>query len=259
KDRTRRYDTVSGLLRDIQRYLYREPVEAGPPSVSYRLRKLLARHRGPVMAAALVLLALGAGIVGTTIGLVRAGQARHVAEKRLAQIEKGMDIIGSIFENLDPRAEEKEGRSLRTILADRLEKAEADLEGEAVGDPLVVARLQDRLGQTYLGLGQAARAESLFTRALATRKDLLGADHPVTLASMHSQALALRAAGMLPQAIELFERVRDAQVIKLGSDHVDALTTLNNLGVTYRQAGRLPEAIALLEHVGDARTKILGL
>ena len=39
KDRTRRYESASGLARDIERYLADEPVEACPPSVSYRLRK----------------------------------------------------------------------------------------------------------------------------------------------------------------------------------------------------------------------------
>jgi serine/threonine protein kinase/tetratricopeptide (TPR) repeat protein len=272
KDRNRRYESASAFARDVQRYLNDEAVAACPPSAGYRLRKFLRRHRGPVLAAGLVLLALGGGIVGTTLGLVQAEQARQAeakraegerlaketAEKRLAQIEKGIDILGSIFENLDPQAEEKEGRPLRAILGERLDQAAAALEGEAVGDPLVVARLQDRLGRTYLGLGRAAEAETLFTRALATRKAELGADHPDTLGSMHNQALAYQAAEKLPQAIERFEQLRDAQVKKLGADHLDTLTTRNYLGVAYRLAQRSAEAVALLEQVGDARAKQLG-
>src|SRR6202163_3589979 len=45
KDRTRRYDTANGLALDIQRYLDDEPVQACPPSASYRLRKLVRKHR----------------------------------------------------------------------------------------------------------------------------------------------------------------------------------------------------------------------
>ena len=40
KDRTRRYESASGLAADVQRYLDDEPVEASPPSAVYRLRKL---------------------------------------------------------------------------------------------------------------------------------------------------------------------------------------------------------------------------
>jgi len=36
KDRTRRYETASGLARDVARYLHDEPVEACPPSAGYR-------------------------------------------------------------------------------------------------------------------------------------------------------------------------------------------------------------------------------
>ena len=64
----------------MQRYLADEPVQAGPPGAGYRLRKFVTRHRGPVLAAAVVLLALVAGIVGTTWGLVDAGQRARDAE-----------------------------------------------------------------------------------------------------------------------------------------------------------------------------------
>src|SRR5207244_1668933 len=48
KDRNRRYETVSALAADVQRYLCDEPVQACPPSASYRLRKFARRNRGPV-------------------------------------------------------------------------------------------------------------------------------------------------------------------------------------------------------------------
>jgi serine/threonine protein kinase len=81
KDRTRRYDTASALARDIERHLNDEPVEAGPPGAGYRVRKFVRRHRGPVLAAAAVLLALVAGVVGTSWGLVEARWQRDLAEQ----------------------------------------------------------------------------------------------------------------------------------------------------------------------------------
>src|SRR5262249_42754420 len=72
KDRARRYETASAFAADVQRYLHDEPVQACPPSAGYRLRKFLRRYRVPVLAAALVLLALVGGIIGTTLGLLRA-------------------------------------------------------------------------------------------------------------------------------------------------------------------------------------------
>jgi serine/threonine protein kinase/tetratricopeptide (TPR) repeat protein len=82
KDRNRRYESASAFAADVQRYTNDEPVQACPPSAGYRLRKLMRRNRGLVLAAGLVLLALVGGFIGTTWGLVRA-----VAAERNAIVE----------------------------------------------------------------------------------------------------------------------------------------------------------------------------
>ena len=70
KDRDRRYETANGLAQDIERYLKDEPVQAGPPSPTYRLRKFVKRNRGAVLGVAIVLLALLAGILGDDLGAI---------------------------------------------------------------------------------------------------------------------------------------------------------------------------------------------
>ncbi|HEX3314775.1 MAG TPA: serine/threonine-protein kinase, partial [Gemmataceae bacterium] len=80
KQRTRRYETASGFATDVQRYLSGEAVLAAPPSAAYRLRKFVRRHRPQAIAASLVLLALLAGIAGTTWGLVEARRQQRLAE-----------------------------------------------------------------------------------------------------------------------------------------------------------------------------------
>src|SRR5262249_58670604 len=78
----RRYDTANGLARDLQRHLADELVEARPPSAGYRLRKLVRRNKGPMIAASMVLLALVAGIIGTSWGLMRAQPGRGAGGRR---------------------------------------------------------------------------------------------------------------------------------------------------------------------------------
>src|SRR5262249_51391500 len=87
KDRDRRYDTAFALAQDLGRYLADEPVAAGPPRAAYRFRKFLRRHRGPALAAAVVLLTLVGGIVGTTVGMFRAEAAKEQesVQRRLAE------------------------------------------------------------------------------------------------------------------------------------------------------------------------------
>jgi serine/threonine protein kinase/tetratricopeptide (TPR) repeat protein len=88
KDRSRRYDTVTGLARDLERYLADETVEARPPSAGYRLRKFVRRNRGPVFAAGLVAAALVAGFVGTALGLFEANRQKDSAIKGWGKAEE---------------------------------------------------------------------------------------------------------------------------------------------------------------------------
>ncbi len=90
KDRARRYETANALSRDIQRYLADEVVEARPPSVGYRLSKFVRRHKGQVIAASLVLLALLGGMVGTTLGLFEAQRQEAIARDETAKKEEAL-------------------------------------------------------------------------------------------------------------------------------------------------------------------------
>jgi WD40 repeat protein/serine/threonine protein kinase len=80
KDRNRRYESASALARDVERYLHDEPVLAGPPSATYRLKKFLRRNRGRVLLTALVLLLALASVVGVF-------QVRHEAALAQAALE----------------------------------------------------------------------------------------------------------------------------------------------------------------------------
>jgi Protein kinase domain len=93
KDRERRYASASAsaLAEDIQHHLRDEPVNAGPPGAAYRLSKMARKHKGPLAAAALVMLSLLAGIGFTAWQAVRATKAEHLAESRLGDAEKARD------------------------------------------------------------------------------------------------------------------------------------------------------------------------
>jgi serine/threonine protein kinase/WD40 repeat protein len=88
KDRRRRYESVLDLARDVRRFLGGEPVEAHPPSLIYRMGKMLRRHY--VSFAMAGVLAAGAivGLMGLGVGLTRANKAAAVArDERNAAIQ----------------------------------------------------------------------------------------------------------------------------------------------------------------------------
>ena len=96
KDRARRYETANGFAADVLRHLAYEPVAAAPPSRAYRLRKFVRKHRGGVAAACVVVLALVAGIAGTTWGLIRASKANaELAEANTELARANTDVSRS--------------------------------------------------------------------------------------------------------------------------------------------------------------------
>jgi eukaryotic-like serine/threonine-protein kinase len=88
KDRSRRYETANGLAHDLERYLADEPVEACPPSSTYRLRKLAGKYKKALATAAAFVVLLVAGAVISTLLAVWAKTAeREASRQRIASDE----------------------------------------------------------------------------------------------------------------------------------------------------------------------------
>jgi serine/threonine protein kinase/tetratricopeptide (TPR) repeat protein len=264
KDRNRRYETAIGFALDVQRYLADEPVLACPPRASYRLRKFLRRNKGPVLAVAIVVLALVGGIVGTAWGLVQARHsaaaeriANEITNKRLTQIEKGNEILAGIFADLE--IEEVEGnRPLEAMLAERLVQAADQLQGESVGEPLAVAALQERLGRSLTSLGFADRAIPILQKSRQTRLEMLGRDHLDTLSTTGNLAQSYQAAGKLDLALPLFEETLRLMKEQLGPDHRDTLGCMSGLAETYLAIEKHELALPLLEETLRQRKAMFG-
>jgi len=265
KDRRRRYPSANELALDLRRFLDGEPVTAGPATLRYKAWKVAHRHRALLGAAAAFALLLVAGSAVSVWMAVRATRAernatmeRDKAVKRLEQVERGIELLGSLFENLDPRAEEKDGKPLRALLGERLEEAVRQLEGETVGDPHAVARLQHTLAVSLVGLGHPEKAIALFTKARETFAAMLGPDHPDTLACMRNLAGAYQDAGNLELALPLYEEALRLTTAKLGPDHPDTVSRMSALAIGYRAAGRPDRALPLLEQALELTRARLG-
>ncbi|MEM7247751.1 MAG: serine/threonine-protein kinase, partial [Acidobacteriota bacterium] len=80
-DPARRYRSAGELAADLRRHVRSEPIIARPPSVSYRLRRFVTRHRLPVLAVVALTLSL-------TAGLVRERAARKVADRHALEARR---------------------------------------------------------------------------------------------------------------------------------------------------------------------------
>ena len=94
--------------------------------------------------------------------------------------------------------------------------------------------------------------------AVEVIEDVLGPNHPDTLATRNNLAFAYDSVGRFDEAIELYERVLADQERVLGPDHPDTLTSRNNLASAYDSVERFDEAIELYERVLADQERVLG-
>jgi WD40 repeat protein len=108
KDRDGRYETASSFAADVERYLHDEPVQACPPSATYRFRKFARRNkRVAAMASsvlALVLVALtvlGISYAQVTRALERERQTSYYQRIGLAERDLASNDTNRLEELLD--------------------------------------------------------------------------------------------------------------------------------------------------------------
>jgi serine/threonine protein kinase/tetratricopeptide (TPR) repeat protein len=272
KDRDHRYESANDLALDVQRYMHDEPVLAGPPGAGYRLRKFVRRHRGPVLAAALVLAALLAGLGGTTWGLVRAEWAWQETEAaRLAEADaREREARRAEAESIQrKRAERNERRANneRHRAAEEMQIAQAvrrflqiDLMRQA--DPRTQADTLRLTGGEFEVRENPTVQELLDRAAAELTEDKIEAKFPnqprLQAEVLQTLGRTYLGVGDYQKAVVHLARARDRLNRALGPRHAETLTAMHNLAWANRRAGNTAEAIALYEQVRNVRVAELG-
>ncbi len=262
-----RYASVEAFSCDVQRHMRGEPVLAQAPSWRYRTGKFVRRHRVAMAGAALVALALLAGL---GLALWQAGVARTEA----ARAERTKQFVASIFSRAQPR----QGNQGTVLAADLLVVAGERIERELAGDAKAASELGVMIGEGLDRLGEQQRGQGILRSAVERAMTAYGPRHPITVrarallanslgvqypdeaariadalvpdalaglpATIESATMALRAKSFqlakrdeaaasyaaLKQAIELAERYE-------GPNHEDTIFTLGLLSNTYGRFG----------------------
>ncbi len=97
----RRYASAAELAQDLKRHLDGDPVLAGPPSATYRLTKLVRRHRVLFGAAALVVTVAVASAVALYVAFARATRDADDARANLKLAVEAVDSL--LVQNADSR------------------------------------------------------------------------------------------------------------------------------------------------------------
>jgi serine/threonine protein kinase len=274
KDRTRRYETANALVMDLQRYLNHEPVSAGPPSRSYRIRKFVRRNKGAVTAAALVAFALTGGLVSTSVMFARArsaeereraermraeegeavaNKARARSEQALGEAEQVTQFLTEMISAADPW-EQRIDVTVREVL----DRSAATAGEKFSGKPLLEARVQRTLGQTYFNLGLLDLAQQHVAQAAVLYARELGREDPSAVNAANTLAQILKDQGRFSQAEAALRSTLEIQRRLRGDENLETLRTQLILAVDLGRQGRYAEAEELYRKTLEVRLRVTG-
>jgi eukaryotic-like serine/threonine-protein kinase len=254
KDPVRRYQTAIGLARDLKRYLDGDPVEAGPVSVAYRVRKFARKHRPWLAAAAAFTVLLVAGVFISSWMAVRASRAEQVAQAVNAFLQNDLLAQASANNQAHPNTKPDPHLEVRTAL----DRAAARIEGKFRAQPLVEASIRQTIGETYKDIGLYAEAQRHLLRALDLRRRALGDQNADTLRSMERLAELYSLQGKYAQAEPLNVQLVEIERRVLGEQNPDTLEAMHNLAILYGRQNKFTDAEELFKKVVDGEGRLLG-
>jgi len=169
KDQKQRYQSVEALIRDLDHYLKREPLEARPDSIRYRASKFVGRNRRALTWLTMTTMVLMAIAAYSTIRIAKARRATEAEVARTQQIQR---FMLNLFNGGDVEAPSEDLRV--TTLLDRGVQQAQMLEQ----DPETAAQLAQTLAGIYTSLGKVDRADPLLQSAFDKRMKLYGPNSP---------------------------------------------------------------------------------
>ncbi|WP_152050986.1 serine/threonine-protein kinase [Tautonia marina] len=265
KEPERRYASVERFSRDIERHLKGIPVEARPSTLGYRLSRFVRRNRVAVGLAVVMLVLLIGGIVGTTVGMLRARASEAMALRNEDRARRAVEeLLVRVTENQLLNAPGLQDLR-RELLESALEYYEEFLEDSSDQPALRVnlASTYNRIAKINEMIGRNEEALNADRQALTILEELIRsetADTPESvdrrLDYLHDHATVLNSLGLIERrigrtedALSSFERSRDSAqtVVTARPDsafYLEALANVvNNLALVLVEVGRLDEAI----------------
>jgi serine/threonine-protein kinase len=276
----RRYQSVTRLMDDVQRYLDGRPVRAQPDTAGYRVRKFVRRNRVAVTAGLIAVTALAGATILSLHQAAVARAERDVARREQRRTEQVTQFFRDVLTTAKPQ---EEGRDITVVEAmdrvipriDTTFRNEPDLRAaikSTLGSTLADMYLYDRarpLAEDALRLrrqldgnrpsreqadalynlagiesesGSPVRAESLYQASLAMYRRLPGVDSSEIWRGVNNMAGAVSAQGRFADAITLYEDAMRHLADTLARDTVLHAVLLGNIGTAMSQLGRYRDA-----------------
>ncbi|MGH7132162.1 MAG: tetratricopeptide repeat protein [Phycisphaerales bacterium] len=264
KEPALRYQSAGDLAQDLNRWLAGEPVQAGGTGAWSTLRHTVRRHRAVLAIVSAALLLVGGVAVTMSVLYARALSAEAESRSHLVQVEAARseaehqasekDLVNQFLRDMlaaaDPSAD---GRQAKVV--DLLDRASKQIDGDTRLSPEARAALHQTIGNTYVSLGQHAAADPHLRAAAESRAELLGRDHPDTVASLVNLAYLRLQEGKHDEAEKLQRDAVARAIAHLTPEQRVRSGARQGLGMTLYERGRWDESEQVLrEGLAEARS-----
>lgn len=282
-DPAQRYASAAELALDLRRHLAHEPVSAHPGGGWYRFRRFVRRRRWGVAAVTVSFLALLVGGLVSLVQYRKAEAAFERADGEARRARAALDFVISVLKQGDPekagrdvtvrQAVERAARQLddgalereqplvasavRANLAEtfmglgdwqasdaQVRAALAIYERAKLADDELLARTLLLAAQVHHEAGKGDEALAAGLRAIDTERRLHPGEHPHVSYALHVQAVSLREAGHVEDALTFHAQglAMERELARRTGRGDDLADALNQYAVTPAYLGRYDEA-----------------
>ncbi|MFC1572212.1 tetratricopeptide repeat protein [Candidatus Eisenbacteria bacterium] len=251
KDVAQRYQSVSALAGDIERFLGSKPILARPPSTGYQLRRLAARHKTfSIFSASSVLFLL---VVAVTMSVLFENQRRerNRAEMEARKAESISGFLQGMLASVDP-AKGEHDMTMRAFLDTAAEDADKGLTGQ----PETLAAVKKTIGETYMALGLYEPALPMIESSLDLYLNMNVEPSIDVGSTLNALAVLHWRTANFSTADSLFRRSLSVYKALLGDVHPRVMRVLNNLAFVYHEQGKASEAEETLRQVLALRRQL---
>jgi serine/threonine protein kinase len=285
KNPQERYSSVTAMADDLSRYLKNKPISARPDTLTYRATKFVRRNRIAVVLAALVVLSVAAGVIGTSLQARNARRQRDVALRQLDRAEALNEFNEFILSDASPSGKPFTVNELlahaahilsrqKGVSDNRVElmvdvgdqyslledqaKAHPILEeayrlARSLSDPSIRAAASCALASGLVREGELERAEALFQEGMHE----LPNDPQFALARvecLHRGSEVAQERGAAREGVARMEAAEEILQRSTSSLDWEQMLILLDLGEAYRMAGQNGRAIPAFEKVSALLT-----
>lgn len=254
KEPQRRYASVERFSEDIRRHIIGLPVFARKDTAWYRSSRFIKRHKVGVVATALIIISLLAGVIGTAWQAKVAGEERDRARLEAQKAEQVSQFLVNLFKVSDPSISRGDAIPIREILERGAQKIETELKGQ----PAVRANMADVIGKVYQSLGLYKPAAHFIKMGLRIRQELFRGDHQDLAESYQSWAGILNAYGEYAEAQQAAQKALDIRSKPPSENHAKIAESLNTLAEAFRHQSKYPEAEPLYRRALEIYETSLG-